>query len=210
MRRELMALPPALQHHAVRLAVSRVLGDARGLGHRHVRAILRASEGPTGARLDLPRGLHAEVRREATVISREVPVAQAPLPEDEVPLPVPGNARLGPWRFRAELATRRPADLSTLDDPGLAFLDADACGPPLWLRRRRRGDRFHPLGLRQPKKLQDFFVDAHVPRAARDALPLLCSDRGIIWVVTQRPAEWAKVTAATRRVLRLRAVRSNA
>ncbi len=209
-RRELAALPRALQHHAVRLAVSRVLGDARGLSERHVRAILRASEGPTGARLDLPRGLGAEVRRGAIVISKELPPCPEPLPEDEVPLPVPGSTRFGPWRFQAELVTRPPADLSTSDDPGLAFLDAHACGGPLWLRRRRRADRFHPLGLRQPKKLQDFLVDAHVPRAERDALPLLCSDSGIVWVVTQRPAEWAKVTAATRRILSLRAERSNA
>ncbi len=87
------------------------------------------------------------------------------------------------------------------------MLDADACGGALRLRRRRPGDRFQPLGLSQPKKLQDFFVDAHVPRATRDAVPLVCSRRGIVWIVGQRPAEWAKVTPATRRVLRLRAKR---
>ena len=59
-----------------------------------------------------------------------------------------------------------------------------------------------------PKKLQDFFIDAHVPRAERDAIPLVCGDQGIAWVVTQRPAEWAKVTAKTKRVLRIRATLS--
>jgi tRNA(Ile)-lysidine synthase len=208
-RRELAALPPALQHHAVRLAVAQLLGDARGLAERHVRSILRASEGPTGARLDLPRGLRAEVERRATVLSKEAPAVEPALPEGEVPLPVPGDARLGPWRVRAEVLSRPPADLSSPHDPCDAFLDADACGDRLWLRRRRRGDRFHPLGLPQPKKLQDFFVDAHVPRDARNALPLLCGELGIAWVVTQRPAEWAKVTATTSGVLHLRAARRN-
>jgi tRNA(Ile)-lysidine synthase len=204
-RRSLAALPPALQHHAVRLAVARLLGDARGLADRHLRSLLRASEGPTGARLDLARGLRVEVEREAIVLSTAPPRQVEALPEGEVTLPTPGSARFGPWRFQAALLRRPPPDLSSSGDPCLALLDADACGRRLWLRRRRRGDRFHPLGLPEPKKLQDFFVDAHVPRALRDSVPLVCGDRGIAWVVGQRPAEWAKVTAATRRVLRLRA-----
>ena len=204
-RRPLMSLAPALQHHAVRLAVARLLGDARGLSDRHVRSVLRANEGPTGAQLHLPRGLHVEVTREAIVLATRPAARPAALPEGEASLSVPGRARFGPWRFQAQLLTRRPRELSTAGDPYLAFLDAEACGRPLSVRRRRRGDRFHPLGLSRPKKLQDFFVDAHVPRAERDSVPLVCGERGIAWVVGQRPAEWAKVTADTRHVLRLRA-----
>ena len=207
-RRRLAELPAALQRHAVRLAAARLLGEARGLADRHVRAVLRASAGPTGARLDLPRGLRVEVRRDAVVISTTPPAGPPPLPEGEVALPVAGGARFGRWRLRAELATETPPDLSSACDPHTALLDADACGDRLWLRRRRRGDRFHPLGLAGPKKLQDFFVDAHVPRSERDAVPLLCSERGIAWVVGQRPAEWAKITPKTRRVLRLRATQA--
>lgn len=205
-RQRLAALPPALQRHAVRLAVASArggLGDARGLSERHLRAVLRAAAGPTGARLELPQGLRLEVGRGEVVLSTRPPASPAALPDGEVALPVPGSARFGPWRLQVELPGRKPAQPSFHGDPCQAQLDADACGRQLWLRRRRPGDRFHPLGLPQPKKLQDFFVDAHVPRAQRDAVPLLCGERGIAWVVGQRPAEWAKVTAATRRVLRL-------
>jgi tRNA(Ile)-lysidine synthase len=201
----LSALPPALQRHAVRLAVAGVLGDVRGLSDRHVRAIVRANDGPTGARLDLPRGLRLEVRRDALALSAAPPSPMVTLPDGETLLPAPGSATFGPWRFQAELLAHRPRDLSSLDGRHAVLLDADACGDQLWLRRRRPGDRFHPLGLARPKKLQDFFVDAHVPREERDAVPLLCAGRGIAWVVGQRPAEWAKVTPATRRVLRVRA-----
>ena len=204
-RGRLAAQPIALQRHAVRLAAARLLGDARGLSDRHVRAVLRANAGPTGAKLDLARGLRAEVTRNTIVLTTRPPRPVGALPEREVVLPVPGTIRFGTWRLQAQLLKRRPTDLSSLSDPRTAFLDADACGARLWLRRRRPGDRFQPLGLPRPKKLQDFFVDAHVPRAERDAVPLLCGEQGIAWVVGQRPAEWAKVTAATRRVLRLRA-----
>lgn len=206
-RRRLAALAPALRGHAVRLAVGRLLGDVRGLGERHVRALLRASEGRTGAQLQLPRGLRAEVTRDTLVLSTAPPETPLALPEGEEALPVPGSARLGPWRVRARLLRRAPPDLKAAAGRTTVVLDADACGGALWLRRRRPGDRFQPLGLSQPKKLQDFFVDAHVPRAERDAVLLVCSGRGIAWVVGQRPADWAKVTVATRRLLRLRATR---
>ena len=213
-RKRLAALPESLRRHAVRLAVARALGDARGLSDRHVRAILRAAAGPTGTQLDLPRGLRAQVTRSSVVLSTDEPSAPEPLPEGVVTLAVPGSARFGPWRIQAQL-TRRPAgDLSKATakakagGANVALLDASACGPSLELRRRKRGDRFHPLGMPVPKKLQDFFIDAHVPRAERDAIPLVCGDQGIAWVVTQRPAEWAKVTAKTKRVLRIRATLS--
>ena len=205
-RRRLAALPASLQRHAVRLAVARLLGEARGLADRHVRAVLRANAGPTGTRLDLPRGVRVEVTRDAVVLTTLSSTGATPLPEGERTLPVPGSARFGRWRFQAEILKQAPPDLSAACGPHTAMLDAQACGERLHVRRRRRGDRFHPLGMKQPKKLQDFFVDAHVPRAERDAVPLVCGERGIAWVVGQRPAEWAKVTPATRSVLLLQAV----
>jgi len=47
-------------------------------------------------------------------------------------------------------------------------------------------------GMAAPKKLQDFLVDAHVPRPQRDSLPLFESERGVVWVGGLRIAEWAK------------------
>lgn len=204
-RKRLLALPDALQRHAVRLAVERSLGDARGLSERHVRAVLRASSGPTGASLDLARGLGIDVRRAFVELSTKSRTSSK-LPPGEVALPAPGSAQIGPWRIEASVLRRRPRDVTATDGGRRAYLDADAVDG-LTLRRRRPGDRFHPLGLARPKKLQDFLVDAHVPREERDALPLVCSSKGIVWVVTQRPAEWAKVSEGTRSVLQLRATR---
>jgi len=54
-----------------------------------------------------------------------------------------------------------------------------------------------------PKKLQDFMVDAHIPREWRDRVPLVCSPGGILWVVGWRLAEPARVTPDTAAVLTL-------
>jgi len=71
------------------------------------------------------------------------------------------------------------------------------------VRGRRAGDRFQPLGMGEAKKLQDFMVDAKVPRSWRDRVPLVCSPGGILWVVGWRIAEPVRVTDSTKKVLRL-------
>ncbi|MBI2303252.1 MAG: tRNA lysidine(34) synthetase TilS [Chloroflexi bacterium] len=58
--------------------------------------------------------------------------------------------------------------------------------------------------MAQPKKLQDFLVDAKVPRAWRDRVPLVTGDGRILWVVGWRLGEAAKVTPGTKRVLILK------
>jgi tRNA(Ile)-lysidine synthase len=58
--------------------------------------------------------------------------------------------------------------------------------------------------MSQAKKLQDFMVDSKIRRSWRDRVPLIVSEGGIAWVAGWRVAEWAKATAASRRVLELR------
>jgi tRNA(Ile)-lysidine synthase len=71
------------------------------------------------------------------------------------------------------------------------------------VRGRQPGDRFQPLGLQHSRKLQDFMVDAAVPRSWRDSVPLVCTPGQIAWVVGWRIDDRVKVTTATEQVLRL-------
>jgi tRNA(Ile)-lysidine synthase len=96
------------------------------------------------------------------------------------------------------------------NDPWTALLDADRAGEELVVRFWERGDRFVPLGMRGRKKLQDFFVDARVPRDQRWTVPLVVSGGEIAWVVGFRVDERFKVTDSTRRILRLRVAHAGA
>src|SRR5690606_15203843 len=84
-----------------------------------------------------------------------------------------------------------------------AVLAWDALRPPLRLRSRRPGDRFHPFAMTGTRKLQDFFVDEKVDREIRDHIPLLVDEEGIVCVIGYRIAERARVTGETREVLRI-------
>ena len=72
------------------------------------------------------------------------------------------------------------------------------------MRHRRPGDRFQPLGMSQPKKLNEFMIDARIPQAWRRRIPIVGSPEQILWVVGWRIDERVKVTGDTKRVLRLK------
>ncbi len=83
------------------------------------------------------------------------------------------------------------------------YVDFDCITPPFSLRNRRPGDCFRPLGMAAEKRLKDFFIDEHVPFAERLHTPLLCDAERIIWVTGIRLADEVKITAATKRVLKI-------
>jgi tRNA(Ile)-lysidine synthase len=152
--------------------------------------------------LSLPGGLAFAVDGELVRLSlgRDEVAKARRIPETL--LAVPGRTTATDWLIEAELVPREKAEFGT--DPYEAFLDCEAVGSQLTVRSRRRGDRFRPLGLGGEKKLQDYLVDAKVPRHERDAVPLVCASWGIAWVVGHRIDERAKARESTRTVLRLR------
>jgi tRNA(Ile)-lysidine synthase len=80
--------------------------------------------------------------------------------------------------------------------------DADRVGGEIVLRHWRPGDRFQPIGLKAPVKLQDLFVNAKIPAARRRLLLLAVAARGeIFWVEGLRIGETGKWTPKTRRKL---------
>jgi len=85
-----------------------------------------------------------------------------------------------------------------------AHFDLDKTGDKLTVRPRQPGDRFQPLGMSQPKKLGEFMIDAKIPSAWRQRIPIVCSPNHILWVVGWRIDERVKVTDNTKQVLRLK------
>ena len=116
---------------------------------------------------------------------------------------------------RGDKAVRQPLLLSLeeLDyTPGeeipagreFATLDADKLEFPLALRRWKPGDAFIPFGMRQKKKVSDYFTDAKVSAEAKNNAWLLWSGQKIAWVVGHRPDNRFRVTSRTKRVVRIR------
>jgi tRNA(Ile)-lysidine synthase len=123
-------------------------------------------------------------------------------------LAVPGKlALLNGFQLVADLQDiLAPADfVPPSTDPFQAWLDADRVTLPLTVRSRHPGDRYCPLGMGvHSLKVSDFFINHALPARARPAWPLVCSGSAIVWIPGFQPAEFCRITADTRQMLRLK------
>ena len=188
------SLSPAIARRLVRLLVMELSGGPPPSAD-HVAAILALGSGQA---VDLP-GVTATCGGGWLAL----------IPDDlshpaEVGLSVPGETRWRPGRVTvtAAVASRTRGQLALpLDLPwapprveiptgavppggdpdlGHVVLSRAVLRAPLALRSRRPGDRVSThVGTR---KLQDVFVDAGVPRALRDTVPVLTAGERIVWV----------------------------
>jgi tRNA(Ile)-lysidine synthase len=55
--------------------------------------------------------------------------------------------------------------------------------------------------MSEEKRLKDFLIDERVPFYDRDALPLLCDQQQIVWVVGVRLSDAVRITEQTKRAL---------
>jgi tRNA(Ile)-lysidine synthase len=201
-KERLLGLPPALKRQVLRLSLGKLSGSLKDIEARHIEEMMNALNKPAGRSLNLPGGLTLTIEYDRYLVGKE-PLALAPFPplETELPLSIPGETRLPGWQVSARITERQPTEE---DDSLSACFDFDKTGDRLSVRNRRRGDRFQPLGMSQPKKLNRFMIDAKIPRHWRERVPVVSSPEHIVWVVGYRIDDRVKVTGETRQVLCLR------
>ncbi len=192
-------LHPALQREALRRAHRRLAPDATLPWEQAERA--RVLVGRVDRRADLPGGVGlSSDYTHATLARTAVPPPTGPqLAEIQQMLPVPGSLALTDgWSIHTE------SGLPQAGSPRSRWrvdLDADAVARPLAVRRRRPGDRIDLGG--GGKRLQDLFVDARVPRALRDAWPVVVAGDAVVWVAGLRAGARFRASADTHHILRI-------
>jgi tRNA(Ile)-lysidine synthase len=206
-REALRRLSPAVQRALLRRALRVARGDLHGIEQDHLmtlQTLLAPYAGPR--RIDLPRAT-ARIERDRVIVrparTGEDGIEVGPWTEPRaLGLGVNDLAEVG---VRVELAVDPAPGTELSHDPRVEQADADRVAFPLFVRGRRPGDRFRPLGMAMEKKLNAFMIDEAIPAAKRDRWPLLCDQEGIIWVPGVRLADRVKVTEGTKRILRMRA-----
>ncbi len=204
-RKKYLALPPALQRYLLRSSIESILGNLKDIEARHIEDVLMALKKPAGKVIGLPEGLNFTIEHDRYVLAADT-TSTCPFPslEKEYRLKVPGQTSIPGWKIKASITSRPVAkDKIGKAHDFTAFLDFNKTGGTLIVRHRLEGDRFQPLGIKTLKKLNTFMIDARIPRAWRGRIPVVTSPGQIIWVAGWRIDERAKVTARTKKVLRL-------
>jgi len=212
-------------------------GDVRDIEASHIEAARSLLNKPASKRISLPHGFICHggyneimiasppsvVASPPSVIASEAWQSQLP-PCPFPPLPgefllrVPGKTVSPGWKVIASIVQKQvdsPSSRDALSTSAgtrqsnlVADFDLHKTGTELFVRQRRPGDRFQPLGMSMPKRLQEFMVDAKIPHSWRGHIPIVCSLQQIIWVVGWRIDDRVKTTEASKEILHLEFIKS--
>lgn len=98
----------------------------------------------------------------------------------------------------------RTTDFRFSTNPKVVDLDLDRLVFPLILRHWNEGEYFQPLGMSGLKKLSDFFIDEKYSIPDKENAWILASGNQVVWVVGKRLDDRFKITAKTKRIIRIR------
>lgn len=221
-KKQLITLPVSLQRQVIRLAVSKIRGDLRDIGLNSIEAVRNLLEKNVGKELHLPHNIICYSEYNEIVISNAAKQSTcleatadktetSPVLSDQISLNIPGETILPGWKVITSISQKSHDSYGLYKterrDPFTADLDIAITGTQLFIRNRKAGDRFQPLGMKLSKTLQNFMVDIKIPIAQRSQVPLLCSLQQIHWIVGFRIDERVKITSDTAGILHVEFIR---
>ncbi len=192
-------LHPALQKMLVLSCLEELAGSRRNLEAVHAEQVLALSGGKRGARLSLPGGICAVLGYGELLLKKGYGIKNIVEPvfiEPDGEYTYRGEAfsfQLEDWEKKYEI----PVNCYT------KWFDYDKIKNILSLRARQPGD-FLEVAAGAHKKLKDYLIDCKIRREERDSLILLADGSHIVWVVGRRISEAYKITAQTKRILKVR------
>lgn len=204
---KLQAEPKALRQRILRHWVERQTYD---LGVYHLTRLAELSEGKVQGTIQLPGNIHVVREGQRLVIK---PQGQGLGEHDLREIDYTHKLQIGQtlglgesgWSMTVSPAVvwNEGACSARCSDLWQALFDAPRASQGLIVRNYRAGDRVQPLGMRGHKKLHDVFIDAKVRRSLRRGFPVVEVHGEIAWVPGCVRGNVAKVTPATRQVLRI-------
>ncbi len=221
-KKQITTLPVSLQRQVIRLAVSKIRGDLRDIGLNSIEAVRNLLEKNVGKELHLPHNIVCYSEYNEIVISNAAnqstcleatadKTETSPALSDQISLNIPGETILPGWKVITSVSQKSHDSHGLYKtewrDPFTADLDIAITGTQLFIRNRKAGDKFQPLGMKLSKTLQNFMVDIKIPIAQRSQVPLLCSLQQIHWIVGFRIDERVKITSDTADILHVEFIR---
>lgn len=187
--------PLAARRRVIRLWLFGLGVQEESLNYEAVSRVERLVTCMVGNRaVDLSGG--AQVQRHYGTITLAKRGTKAPQ-EVRARLKIPGKTSIPDWglavavKLAKGMITDRGRGPGKL--PARATLSAAKwAGREIWIRSWRAGDRMVPFGMTGSRKIQDILVDAKIPRAERQQVPVVECDGEIIWIPGYRiAARWA-------------------
>lgn len=182
-------LPTIVRQTLVRRLLERAGMSDAGVDARAIHAVERLAGAADGASVNLPGGQIALVDERRLVVGQQPLTSKPHEAETDLAISATGEYM---WRGWQVSVVSEPAPHIEQPAPRWsAWLQASLLGQRLSIGARRPGERIAQLGLTGTRKVQDVLVDARIPAADRDQVPIVRVDRKVAWVAGVRLAGWA-------------------
>ncbi len=92
-------------------------------------------------------------------------------------------------------------------DPFIAYLDSEKISFPMLIRKWKPGDHFYPLGMKQKKKLSDYFIDNKYSIIDKETILILELKGEIVWIIGSRIDNRFRITKSTKKALIIKSIK---
>jgi tRNA(Ile)-lysidine synthase len=202
--------PEPVQLELIRRSLATIGGGEKGMTRQHYRKILQLAQRNSNSnskKIQLPGRLTVIYEYGNLIFVRfEQEDSYDKQLSNAVELTVPGRTEFGRYLIEATLCGYKQSDFEKFKvakNNSIECFDLEKVKPPLFVRFRRQGDSFWPLGMPKEKKLGKFLTAAHVQRKDRHNALIIADKEKIIWVWPIRISEQVKISSETKQVLQL-------
>lgn len=187
----------ALQRRILRLAIETLLGDLLRYDFDHISGLLDlVNYSSSGKAISLPRGINAEKSYNQLILRLEND-NQSETKDYNYQIEIPGETKIEELGISIVTKINESNGLNYSTNQYEKTFNYEEIDN-LYIRNRRNGDRFQPLGMSGTKKIKDIFIDEKIPKSERDKIPLLTDGNNILWIIGYQISDRFKVTTKTK------------
>lgn len=198
-------LSPIVQVEVIRMALVKVGCGQRDVTRKHYRNIIGLLTGVGGKIIELPGGFTAKLEfGKILLYSPAESTDEAIYKEERVKIKILGTVEFGGYEIRAEIIDATDCDLEKFVAEKTSYVewfDMDKIVGTIYIRRRKEGDKFVPIGMTGEKKVGKFLTAERVDYQLREKLIVVEDEKRIIWVGPVRASEETRIYGATGRIL---------
>lgn len=213
-----------MQKRTIRLAICHLSGKLKDITRQHITDVTMLLRRQSGRYIMLPYGIMVRAEQEYLVFEQlrneyvhrkkeNLQKLQNSESEQEiVSVPGQGTYEFGDYIFEVEVIDVENGGIILKDLENnlkknqklyTKWFNYDRIDANVQLRHRQPGDYITINSDGGKKKLKSYMINEKIPSGMRDKLPVIADGSHVMWIFGYRMSEWYKVTADTKRILKI-------
>ena len=191
---KLSSQKPLLQRYLIKEAIGR-LGGSKDITRTHIESVLSLLSKQTGSQIHLPGNRVARLSYQDLIIERSE--KRKKKTKEQTKEQISQNSKIGSSIYSIFPVSEKKIPQNCC----VNWFDYDTIKEGLLMRRRRPKDRICIDANGNTQKLSDCMINAKIPAANRNQIPILAENSRVLWIAGVRMAEDCKITSDTKLVL---------